>query len=203
MPLAVQMAARGFSADKFHVTGIPVQERFAVRAAEPLAGEVLVMGGGLGFGPTSDIVSALTKVTSIDHITVVCGHNQELKEEISKTYAKEPVTVLGFTPDVDQLMAKAALLVTKPGALTACEALCLGIPMLLVDAMGGQEEDNASYLEESGVALTAIDMPDVARLAQLILTQPSLQAVMKTQCSVLAKPNAARDAADIIIKALE
>lgn len=202
VPLAVQMAARGFAAEKFHVTGIPVQPQFRHCRSVPIPGEVLVMGGGLGLGPTGDMVSALTKLSGIRHITVVCGHNADLREELAVTYANQPVRVLGFTEHVDQFMGEASLLVTKPGALTASEALCFGLPMLLVDAVGGQEEDNAAYLQGAGVALTAANLTEVSRLAELFLTQPSLQEIMRSECSLLARPEAAEAAAALIMKTI-
>lgn len=200
IPLAVQMTMRGFLAEKIHCTGIPVHQVFSQGQSDPRTGEVLVMSGGLGMGPTSGIVSVLNSLQNIEHITVVCGQNSDLKAELSKTYAGQAVRVLGFTPDVDKLMAEASLLVTKPGALTASEALCSGLPMLLVDAMGGQEEDNAAFLEKLGVALLAKDMEDVAHLASLFLSQPALQLAMRNQCRMMAKPDAASVVAQLIME---
>jgi processive 1,2-diacylglycerol beta-glucosyltransferase len=199
-PLAVQMATRGFLAKKIHATGIPVHKGFVQRSSCPRSGEVLVMSGGLGMGPTSDVVSVLSSLSSIKHITVVCGKNVDLQEQMSKTYAGQAVCVLGFTPDIDKLMAEASLLVTKPGALTASEALCSGLPLLLVDALGGQEEENASYLVGSGVALLARDIADVARLADVFLSQPALQEAMRNQCRLESKPRSASIVAELIVK---
>ena len=199
-PLAVQMAVRGFLANKIHATGIPVHRAFVQKSSCSQIGEVLVMSGGLGMGPTSDVVSVLSSLRSINHITVVCGKNADLRDQLSKTYAGPEISVLGFTPDIDKLMAEASLLVTKPGALTASEALCSGLPLLLVDALGGQEEENASYLEGAGVALLARDMADVSRLADVFLSQPALQQAMRTQCRLESKPHSASQVAELIVK---
>jgi len=202
-PLAVKMATWGFLAPKVHPTGIPVMRSFDQRNSYPRAGEVLVMSGGLGMGPTEEVVAVLSELDSIKHITVVCGKNTDLQEQLAQTYEGKAVNVLGFTPNIDKLMAEASLLVTKPGALTASEALCSGLPLLLVDALGGQEEENASYLEGAGVALLALDIEDVARLADVFLSQPALQAVMRQQCRLESKPHSANEVAALIIKAAQ
>lgn len=202
-PLAVQMATRGFLANKIHATGIPVHRGFIQKNSRPRTGEVLVMSGGLGMGPTSDVVSVLSSLESISHITVVCGKNVDLQQQLSNHYSDTTINVLGFTPHIDELMAEASLLVTKPGALTASEALCSGLPLLLVDALGGQEEENASYLEGAGVALLARDIADVARLAAVFLSQPALQEAMRNQCRLESKPLSASAVAELIVKATQ
>jgi UDP-N-acetylglucosamine:LPS N-acetylglucosamine transferase len=77
---------------------------------------------------------------------------------------------------------------------------CSGLPLLLVDALGGQEEENASYLVGSGVALLARDIADVARLADVFLSQPALQEAMRNQCRLESKPRSASIVAELIVK---
>ena len=65
---------------------------------------------------------------------------------------KENVRVEGFVPDMENYYAAADAAVMKPGGLSASEALCAGLPMLLTDPIPGQEELNLSYLAANGAA---------------------------------------------------
>ena len=54
-------------------------------------------------------------------------------------------------------MAAADLAITKPGGLTTSECLAMGLPMIVISPIPGQEERNADFLLEDGAALKAID----------------------------------------------
>ena len=54
-------------------------------------------------------------------------------------------------------MAVSDLLITKPGGLTAAEALAAGLPMILTHPIPGPEERHVRYLGQNGVALARED----------------------------------------------
>ena len=56
------------------------------------------------------------------------------------------------------------LVVTKPGGLTTTESLASGLPLILINPIPGQEEENAEFLEKEGVAfwLRKSDLPELA-----------------------------------------
>jgi processive 1,2-diacylglycerol beta-glucosyltransferase len=94
-------------------------------------------------------------------------------------------------------MAASDLLVTKPGGITAAEALCLGLPMALISPIPGQEGRNTSFLTEQLVAvhLEADALP--AQLTSLFRDSHRL-ACMSKLARRLAKPKAARDLAALL-----
>jgi processive 1,2-diacylglycerol beta-glucosyltransferase len=65
-----------------------------------------------------------------------------------------PVRVLGFTTEMHEWMSLADLAVTKPGGLTTSEALALGLPLVVANAIPGQETRNATMLYEEGAAVS-------------------------------------------------
>src|SRR5205085_1308184 len=86
-------------------------------------------------------------------------------------------TVAGFTTDIDELMAVADLVVSKPGGLTTSETLARGAVMVIVNPIPGQEARNSDFLLESGAAIKVNNigtlpykvgglLADGARLAQ-------------------------------------
>jgi len=142
-------------AERIHVTGIPIMARFyAGNLPAREDGTVLIMGGGLGFGAVKDALRRLAHVASIRRFIVVTGHNVTLYDDIADMRAEIPVPVelYGYTDRIPDLMARASLLITKPGALTCTEAMSMELPLLLVDAIPGQEEANAEYLTRIGQA---------------------------------------------------
>ena len=130
-------------------------------------------------------------------IVVVCGRNEELKEALEKLAVtdRHRVKILGFTKEVDQLMACADLVISKPGGLTTSECLARGLPMVIVNPIPGQEGRNSDYLLESGAGvkvnhvctLTAkvndlLNNPD--RLARLCRGQGDRTSASGVRCSV-------------------
>ena len=88
---------------------------------------------------------------------VLAGKNKELQEKLQEETKnlRHAVRVLGYTDRIPELMRAAAMLVTKPGALTVCEALVSETPLLLYEPIPGQEWENAVFLTKRGVALWA------------------------------------------------
>ncbi len=204
------LAARGVSAARIHSSGIPIDPIFGKTVdAGPLMAElglavtaptVLVMGGGLGIGPVLEAVRQLDSSALPLQIVVVAGKNTALRLQLEQAarLSRHPVTVMGFTDRIPELMAAAAILVTKPGALTASEALSLSLPMVLFSPLPGQETDNASYLAGHGAALLVNRLDGLKEAVTRLLSQPEQLAAMRENSSRLGKPHAAWHAAKII-----
>ncbi|MCX7779384.1 MAG: galactosyldiacylglycerol synthase [Negativicutes bacterium] len=201
---AQELLSQGFSPAVIHNVGIPVREPFWERPdVSPQKGNVLIMGGGMGMGLTAEAIRAVSGIPGVQSVKAVCGSNSRLYQILKASEARvSRLHVYGFTQKVPQLMAEAELLVTKPGGLTASEALALGLPMVLIDAIGGQEEDNAAFLVERGAARIARSMAELEmHVAELLAAPDTLQA-MRRQAQSLGKPKAAQAVAEIIMQSL-
>lgn len=196
--LAAEVLSQGFGSAVSSV-GIPVRDMIRSRDDLPASPHnVLVMGGGMGMGPNAEMVRALTALPGIS-VRAVCGKNAHLYHLLkSSSLRPARLKVYGFTHRIPELMAEASLLVTKPGGLTASEALAAGLPMILVDVFGGQEEDNAAFLVENGVARLAHGIDELKEHVRDILSSPGTLAAMRERCLQLGKPEAAYAVADII-----
>ena len=90
-------------------------------------------------------------------IVAVAGKNEKMKEsfeELSKNNnAENRVRVLGFTDKVPELMNISCLAVSKPGGLTTTETLASNLPMIIINPIPGQEEENAEFLESKGAGV--------------------------------------------------
>jgi processive 1,2-diacylglycerol beta-glucosyltransferase len=154
-----------------------------------------MMNGGAGAGLQQSLVQSLLKQHPDLQLIVLTGRNNALRESLQSIEAFFPTRLraLGFVDDVYRLMACADLAITKPGGLSTSECLAMGLPMLLVNPIPGQEERNAAWLIQEGAALRADD-PDTLqfRLQRLLSDRHKLEA-MRTRARTLAKPFAARE----------
>ncbi len=194
----------GAMPDQVIVTGIPIRSP-ALSPVTRATGELphlLIMAGGLGLGPIADVVSLLLRLERGIHLTVVAGRNVELKQELEgiSVPSRHEMTVYGYTPDIPRLMAEADLLVTKPGGLSCSEALAASLPMVLFHPVPGQEEDNAAFLTNAGVAETAQSADQVVTLVQkMLFRRPERLQAMKERTIAYAKPDAAQRIAKTLL----
>jgi processive 1,2-diacylglycerol beta-glucosyltransferase len=107
----------------------------------------------------------------------------------------------GFTNQVERLMACADLVITKPGGLTTSECLAMGLPMIVNSPIPGQEERNADFLLEQGVALKAFDDVTLEYRIQYLLDHPAKLADMRDKARALGRPDAAYKVLQTVLQA--
>lgn len=206
------MIERGISPDRIAVSGIPVNPNFArgdesVRSLRERLGlpldrkVVLMMGGGLGIGPLGKMLHALEAIDTPIAAVVVAGKNKTAEKRVLETAesVRYPVRVLRFVDNVYDYMHAADAFVTKPGGLSTAEALAACVPLVLCKPLPGQEERNARVLTEWGVAARARKLEDLAEAVAPILTDSSRRERMIAASRRFGRPDAARDAAAMIV----
>jgi processive 1,2-diacylglycerol beta-glucosyltransferase len=211
--LQYQLVEKGIPESRIMVSGIPVGAQFAISKQDSgisqeyeLQGNkptLLVMGGGLGLGPLEIVLQSIERCTLPLQLIVVAGNNKEILPSLHNFAKKSRHTihVLGFTKEVDHLMERADLLITKPGGLTSSEALAKGLPMLLVSAIPGQEEENARFLVQQGAAIHVRDIRRIPLyLQRLFAKKPELLRSIKIAATHLGKPEAARLIAQTVLQ---
>jgi processive 1,2-diacylglycerol beta-glucosyltransferase len=208
----IHMEALGLPSDRIEVTGIPVDPVFAqpVDAAavltrhgfKPGRPTLLVAGGALGVSPATAVVRQLLQLDRDFQAFIVCGRNEEMQAEIQGLVQSRPddFRVLGYTPEMADLMGAATILLSKPGGMTTAEALSRGLPMVILDPIGGQEERNADVLLESGAAVKCTEATLVAHKLRRILDDPKRLHRMQECARSLGRPNASADIARIAME---
>jgi processive 1,2-diacylglycerol beta-glucosyltransferase len=173
------LTARGADASRVAVTGIPIAPKFstplrrlALRKQLALRHDLpvlLVLSGGFGMGPVAEILDALKLISRPLQVLVVCGRNEELRQQLATRDYRHATRVLGFVDDMHHLMAAADLVLTKPGGLTTSEALALGRPLFILNPIPGQESANSDFLLERGAAVKVNRIEDLPfRLAEIL-----------------------------------
>jgi processive 1,2-diacylglycerol beta-glucosyltransferase len=201
--IAFRMIARGIPKENVAVTGIPIMPAFAQRfdrqtcakdlGIAPNKTTLLLMTGGAGIAGSESLIEKLLGLPQDFQIIALAGRNEKLLASylaIAKNYS-ERLFPLGFTTTIERVMACADLAVTKPGGLTISECLAVGLPMVLIAPIPGQEERNADYLMEQGVAVKAHDAVALEYKFGRLLAQPERLARMRANMSGLGRPDAA------------
>jgi processive 1,2-diacylglycerol beta-glucosyltransferase len=205
------LSARGVDPERLKETGIPVRPAFS-RDLEPDRMKVkyglspglpvvLLMGGGEGSVPLERLVRVLDGSREKFQVAALAGRNrrQFLRLQDLRGRIGRPLAVFGFTDLVEELMSAVEVIVTKPGGLTAAEALVKRLPMVLIDPLPGQEELNARFLSGRGAAIHADNYPAAAEAVENLLRDGDLRRRMLEAMDGIRKPESARDAARAII----
>lgn len=123
-----------------------------------------------------------------------------MKSYLKNNNAENRVRVLGFTDKVPELMNISCLVVSKPGGLTTTETLASNLPMIIINPIPGQEEENAEFLESKGIAkwIKKDDNPKEI-LENIINNQEKLDS-MKKNTSLLANKYSTHDICSILLK---
>ena len=121
-------------------------------------------------------------------------------ENLVKELDKEKfVKVLEYTDKVPELMSISDLVVTKPGGLTTTESLASGLPIVVINPIPGQEEENATYLEKHKVAIWIKKNDNVEEILNNLFSDPSKMREMKIRARLLAKKNSTKDICKILL----
>jgi processive 1,2-diacylglycerol beta-glucosyltransferase len=192
----------GVPREDIAATGIPIHPSFSVskdRAAclakHGLADDrpiVLQMAGGFGVGPIEKLYRALLDVEVPIQVVAVTGRNQKVRDQLERVPCppQHRTRLLGFTEHVDELMAVADLVVSKPGGLTTSEALSQGAAMVIVNPTPGQETRNSDFLLENGAAIKVNALATLAYKVTALLRDPQRLAQLKANAHSLGRPRA-------------
>jgi processive 1,2-diacylglycerol beta-glucosyltransferase len=134
-------------------------------------------------------------------VVVVAGKNVKAKQKLEAVDVprRHRAKVMGFTTEIDELMAVADVVVSKPGGLTTSEVLARGAAMLIVNPIPGQESRNSDFLLENGAAIKANNAATLPLKLSRLLGDPGRLNAIKANAKRLGKPRAAFDAAQVAL----
>jgi processive 1,2-diacylglycerol beta-glucosyltransferase len=202
----------GVTEPRITVTGIPIHPVFREKpdrakclAAHGLKGDrpiVLQLAGGFGVGPIERLFRGVLEVEQPLEIVVVAGRNEKVAAQLKETNvpARHRAKVIGFTTQIDELMAVADVVVSKPGGLTTSEVLARGAAMVIVNPIPGQESRNSDFLLENGAAIKINNIGTMKMKLEKLLGDPRRLKEMKANAMKLARPNAAFDVGRIALR---
>ena len=182
---------------------------------------VLFFGGGefgLGKTKTAEIFESFAQESLKNKIQIIAiaGKNPKMKasfKEIVSKYSINTTTttttdttditnnvkILEFTNQVPELMSISDLVVTKPGGLTTSESLASHLPMLIINPIPGQEEENAEFLEDKGIAIWLRKNDDSKLIIENLLADNKKLNLMKENTKLLARPHSTETICKMIL----
>lgn len=201
--VAFRMAERGIPSENIRVSGIPVAPQFSRKYSRkdcakelginPNLTTILLMSGGVGLEGTEKLAGRLLEMGRGFQIVALAGRNKRLLSSLKRVAQAYPrrLSALPFTNSIERVMACSDLAVTKPGGLTTSECLAMGLPMLIVSPIPGQEERNADYLLEHGASLKAVDAAGVSYRVSKLISEPNSLSRLARNAKRLGQPRAA------------
>jgi 1,2-diacylglycerol 3-beta-galactosyltransferase len=205
----------GIPASRCHDFGLAVDRRFTELPGDPegiaaIRGRlglrtnafvVLVCGGADGSGGLVKHARALAAASLDVDVVVICGRNRRARSALAGLHTRSgrPVRVLGYVDNMAEWMRASDVVVSKAGPGTIAEALCCGLPLLLVWYLPGQERGNVEWVVDIGAGrYVPHDDQLVDAVAELAAPGSPALASMRAAVKAVARPDATRRIAELI-----
>ena len=214
-----QLHKKGIPNEKIYATGIPLSNKFLLKydkaktlqnfGLSPDRKTVLFFGGGefgLGKTQTFNIFKSLAECHENIQIVAIAGKNQKMKKSfehlVDELDKQDSVKILEYTDKIPELMSISDLVITKPGGLTTTESLASGLPIVVINPIPGQEEENAAYLEKNKVAIWIKKDDNVEEILKNLFSNPDKMQEMKIRARLISKKNSTKDICKILLENL-
>ncbi len=208
--LSYQLKKRNIQQERVLPFGIPIAEKFSVKRIKEEAcslleidaanKNVLIMGGGMGFGNIDKYIEEIDQSDLDLQMLVVCGNNKNMYKKLQGIETQKKMLILGYVDNVDILMDASDCIVSKPGGITTSETLAKGLPMIMIDQLPGVEDRNVEFLLNNGAALYASKTFSIDEALHLLLESPERQQDIHEAIQRLAKPNSTKNLCDFLIR---
>jgi len=186
---------------------IEAKKKWGVEPTRPL---IVITGGGLGAQNINDAVAiALKDLLELASVVLVSGTGQydELRSLTPKNDSNFQLYPF-ISEDMASLLGAADIVIARAGATTILELAALGKPTILIPnakLTGGHQIKNAAvYSDAKAVEIIIedemIDNPDlIVGMSKAILLDKNRLSILSKNISEFARPNAAKDMAQMII----
>lgn len=201
----------GLPEERIEVTGLPVDpvfgsdpDRAALRRKLGWGKDrcVALMAGSKRVKKLEPLAHVLNHSGLPLELAIVAGGDKELHSRLTEVEWHLPAHVYGFVEDMPELMLAADFIICKAGGLIVSEALAAGLPLLLVEAIPGQETGNAAYVEQGGAGVLVADpVEGLTTIYHWLMNERVKLNESAARACALGKPNAARRVAELALTA--
>lgn len=158
---------------------------------------------GLGKNYTLKVFETFVKDSADIQIIAISGKNRKMKEAfeniVIENHKEANVQIFEYTNKVPEFMSISNLVVTKPGGLTTSESLASGLPIVVINPIPGQEEENAEYLVNHNTAIWLKKDDNVEEIINNLLSDTSKLEEMSNNAKSISKPNSTNDICKILL----
>ncbi len=205
-----QMMQKGLDIKKVLPFGIPIKPKFSLKGNQKKAREelkldpdlatILLMSGSMGYGKIDKTIERLDELPVDFQTLVVCGKNRRQYRKIKKLKTKKRFDVYGYVGNIDLMMDAADCIITKPGGITSSEALAKELPMIMLNPIPGQEERNAEFMLNNGLALLATKTFPLEEAIFTLFKNPERLQHLKKTMGYYGKKQATKKLCDFLIE---
>lgn len=175
---------QGVPPDKIKVFRFPVRRKFSEPAAKLKEEELsayrlpdrlnfLLISGAEGTGNLS--ATAQTLLRNFDcRVTIITGRNKQLQSSLKSSLLPmypDRAVVLGFVDNIEEYLLTSDLLITRASPNTMMEAITCCVPLVVTDAVPGQERENPDYIVKHGLGITCRDILQLPREIKRLLAE--------------------------------
>lgn len=196
--------------DKLIYTGIPIDRKFFLK--EELKNErpnLLITGGSQGSQRINDLISEIApELVENYEVYHLCGEKNF--KEIESKYTSKHYHLIDYTFQMDQLMKKADLIVSRAGANTLAEISALGKTAILVPLPTAQFDHqnlNAKiYADKNAAVLVSeknLTASSLLSIIKRLLEDDKFRLLIGHHAKEFATENATQDIIDILFKVSE
>ena len=209
--VSVRLERKGVPASKIKPYGIPFDHKFNQKLndldifcklkLDPDKPTILIMGGGQGLGPIKTIIKSLEKSEHNIQELIIAGTNKKLFRSLKRKikHYKKDIRLFGFIQNIHELMHISDVIISKPGGVTTAEVLSMGLPMVIVKPIPGQEINNTNFLTQKQAAIKVDDPKEVYRVIDDLLKNKLKLERLRTAGLKIAKPGASMDIAKLLL----
>ncbi len=209
------LISKNIPENKIFATGIPISNKFletfntskilsSLGLKENLKTVLFFAGGKFGLGKSRTLEIFNTLVNDFNNIQVIAisGKNRKMYEEFNQIVKiankTDFIKVFEFVNNVPELMSASDVVITKPGGLTTTESLVSGLPMIIINPIPGQEEENAQFLEHSNVGIWLKKQMNITETISNFLSDDEKLKEMKENTKKISNRNSTKDICTIL-----
>jgi len=203
--------ASNISEEKIRITGIPVNPEIVHEKRSPAEirlalgwKEDLLTFLAIGSKRGENLLETLNVLNHFGEplqIVVAAGNDELLYQKLHEIEWHVPVHLYKYVSHIPTFMLASDAILCKAGGLVVTEALACGTPILLVDAIPGQETGNAEYVVNGGAGeMVSSPLEMLQTVSHWMMNDRRLLKERAENAMRLGHPDAAFQVADMVIE---
>ncbi|MCA9838386.1 MAG: glycosyltransferase [Trueperaceae bacterium] len=207
--LKQQLVRMGMPEDKLSVVGYPVQQSFLYPKQKEEARRILDLPsgftcllslGGEGVATKSEqMLNTLLDIPGLDNIIVICGRNQDLKDNL-EAQGNPRLQVKGFVTNMADYIAASDLVIGKAGPASVYETLAVGRPMIITSYAGLNELGVLDFVVDKGLGAYARSAKDLKAHLEFYIQHPEQLERVRKRCKKLKLAKQTRSMGDALVR---
>jgi 1,2-diacylglycerol 3-beta-galactosyltransferase len=198
--------------EKLYITGIPIYPAISMEQRSPQE-----IRKSLGLKPNlpTFLFVGSNRVDRLDdtlrvfnhygkeiQLVLVCGNNQELYKKFLETEWHQSHKLYNYVENMPELMHASDAIICKAGGLITTEAMASGLPLIIIEAIPGQETGNAEFVINNQAGVWVHDaLETLEALHHLLLNDARLMKTQAKNAMQISKADAAFSVAEILMSA--